>query len=116
VNEILKLTIENLNSKLSDFPECAQLELKSIMAARKLNSAHLGKKGKNELNFQIVFLMRPADAIFEVNAVAGTEKERSVKFLGDVLRVNQYGNQSACLDSYGARVSWIRSVCYCGAS
>ncbi|KAG5668616.1 hypothetical protein PVAND_016551 [Polypedilum vanderplanki] len=97
IKEISEFIVDELNFLVSTYEKCAKMKLKEIISARKLNY------DKND--FLIEIKVFPSDGEFEAKV---RKTENFYIFVDQILRINQYGNQSECIDDLN-----LRKYCYC---
>lgn len=66
---------------------------------------------KERTRLRIKFQTNPGNAVFE-STVEYTDKDH-INILGDINRINKYGNQSACIDGITLHNRIRRLYCYC---
>jgi hypothetical protein len=66
---------------------------------------------KERTRLRIKFQTNPGNAVFE-STVEYTDKDH-INILGDINRINKYGNQSACIDDITLHNRIRRLYCYC---
>lgn len=96
--------VEELNTMLKKFAQCATLKLKEIKDAKAWKDKSDGSK---LVDYTITIQTEPGDAVFE-GTVRYREDEKKNKLVGSVSRLNAYGKQSACVDEFNMRL-----YCYC---
>lgn len=88
---------------------CMTLQLKSIHRAE-VEYLNLNKTSNTKFShsYTILFEVSPSDGIFE-SRLLFNDKTQETQFQGEILRINLYGQSSACIqDKYA-----LRSFCYC---
>jgi hypothetical protein len=93
---------------------CFRLELKTIIRAE-VERLPIPKKPKNQTatvdfthSYTVLFQVSPSGGIFESRLLHNQETKK-IQLHSDILRVNLYGQTSACIqDKYE-----LRSFCYC---
>lgn len=108
VEELSVVSVDYINNVLLKSHQhlCASLRLKTIIRAEveelpkmKYSYTHL---------FIVLFEVSPSDGIFE-SSLLYNEETKNIKLRGEILRINLYGQTSACIrDKYS-----LRSFCYC---
>ena len=82
---------------------CEKLKLKKIIDAKYMR----GKEGKvSYKDFVVIFEVEPGGGMFEATVRHSTAS--GSKVIGNIARVNIYGNTSACIHG-----SFLRNYCYC---
>lgn len=108
--EASDVLIKHLNQMLEPVKlSCVKLSLnKTIQAAVVLpkNTTDLTKKNL-QLKLRILASLAPSDALVEA-LMEKTAWSSTFQVIGDVSRVNKYGNQSACIEDRE-----MRKFCYC---
>ncbi|KAG5666120.1 hypothetical protein PVAND_017726 [Polypedilum vanderplanki] len=100
VKNIANFIVNVLNALLSSHKKCAQLKLENVISARELTY----KKNKD---FLVTLSVLPSKGKFEAT-VRKTSVKNSFELLGDISRINRYGDQSKCI-----RDAHLRKYCYC---
>lgn len=101
--------VEHLNQILEIVkPLCADLSLKNISKASVLmpSKATVHRRGYT-LKIRVLIYLNPSDALVEA-LLQKTAWSTSFKIVGDVSRLNKYGNQSSCI-----KHRELRKFCYC---
>lgn len=127
VKTISEFVVKSVNQLVAEkySEECVELTLKRTISAFEQHLSEKVLKFKDSLNdvigrhviygeksaelfkhFLITLEVSPSDALFEATVSVTHKKEMSV--LGDVSRINIYGNQSVCVDN-----QFIRRYCFC---
>ncbi|XP_023241503.1 uncharacterized protein LOC111639791 [Centruroides sculpturatus] len=89
-------------------PFCAQLSLRKLLqAAVILPRKHIVQKEGYELKMRILVSLAPSDAVVEA-LMQKTAWSKEFRVVGDVSRLNKYGNQSSCIQHRE-----MRKFCYC---
>lgn len=94
-----------LNKLLNEYPKCAPLRLKEVLEASEMIT---GKPEKNEVGwreFMLVIRTEPGDGEFEATL---RYNSRQWAVAGTVSRLNQYGEQSKCVED-----NLLKLYCYC---
>lgn len=105
--------------------KCAKIELSSIRSAslvyadmhrdvQKERSSSLRSFIWNIVEatrIRIIFRTDPGNALYEATVQYSDDKD--IKILGDINRINKYGNQSACINKGQARDRIRELYCYC---
>lgn len=112
--------LNHINQLLIDYRDkCVLLTLKEVMNAQTfLPNAKLVKAAIPILNtgidtrglyinYRVTILTTPSDALFE-GTLRNSVQDNSFTVIGDVNRINKYGNQSVCIQS-----ALLRKYCYC---
>jgi hypothetical protein len=92
---------------------CAQLELHSIVLARRLNpeSTQLIAKVRGVKKYEVVFQVSPSAGIFE--ATVALENNKAPVLGGPISRINAYKQQGDCIDTTENGTLEIKSMCFC---
>ncbi|CAF0825370.1 unnamed protein product [Rotaria sordida] len=114
IKELALVTIDHINNvKLkSHMHLCLPLELKTIIRAE-VEKLPTPKKIDNKIanfteSYTVLFEVLPSGGIFESRLLYHQQTKR-IQLHSDILRVNLYGETSACIqDKYE-----LRSFCYC---
>lgn len=114
IKELTLATIDHINNvKLKAHAHlCLPLELKSIIRAE-VEKLQLPKTKINPTvnfthSYTVLFELSPSGGIFE-SRMLYHETTKRIKLDSDILRINLYGQSSACIqDKYE-----LRSFCYC---
>ncbi|XP_023241495.1 uncharacterized protein LOC111639786 [Centruroides sculpturatus] len=103
------ILVEHLNQLLDDFKLfCEKLRLiKTLQASVILPWKHLVQKEGYELKMRLLVSLAPSDAVVEA-LVQKTAWSKQFRVVGDVSRLNKYGNQSSCIQDRE-----LRKFCYC---
>ncbi|CAC5408967.1 unnamed protein product [Mytilus coruscus] len=118
--------VSKINQDLKDsFAVCEKLYLKSIKYALlvipsdkvlrfKRTRKHVkdrkviyGDHLKSLFGYQITVQTKPGDAVFE-GTLRFDEKRKTYDLVGDVSRINKYGDQSHCIEQHH-----LKKLCYC---
>ncbi|XP_046384771.1 uncharacterized protein LOC124155075 [Ischnura elegans] len=120
VKEAASILIERVNELLDVYPQCAKRNLTLIKSAIMSSPPDelLPEKGKQVLqDLALIVESDPGSALFEatVRLIPSKEKDKGnttfdMKVIGTISRINRYGNQSACVDEFHAKL-----YCYCGS-
>lgn len=87
---------------------CVKLSLqKTLQAAVILPRKHIAQKQGYELKMRILVSLAPSDAVVEA-FMQKTAWSTEFQVVGDVSRLNKYGNQSSCIQHRE-----MRKFCYC---
>jgi hypothetical protein len=119
---ILARSVGFLNTKLSNFPMCAFLELDSIILAREIHQTkenrHRNRTRAPDADadglrmYDIVFKVSPSGGIFQ--ATWTVDPVRAEEELGGPLsRINAYKDQGDCIDSTRNGNLEVKAMCYC---
>ncbi|XP_076117637.1 uncharacterized protein LOC143085268 [Mytilus galloprovincialis] len=101
--------IDWLNQMITDHNvSCAHLKLKSVKSARIQFTPSLNYD-RNENRYIINFYTYPGNGLFQAIVLKDVEK---ISLLGNVDRLNEYGNQSSCITEKLAHTG-LRKYCYC---
>lgn len=105
VIKIAKSAVKHLNNILLAYKDkCAHLYLSQVKEAHVIKRS---QKRKNTVEYLITIETRPGNALFEIT-MTKHPNTKQYEVVGDISRINKYGNQSDCI---GHRV--LRKVCYC---
>ena len=122
IHEIALAIVDRLNTNLQDVREqCAVLTLSGIEDAQLINANFQRAEDKEKFSFKKLFFRPPSTAISRFLVVVRTlpsqgifeatvayRNKNDIEFLGDINRINTYGNQSSCIDD-----TLLRSSCFC---
>ncbi|KAG5683390.1 hypothetical protein PVAND_012675 [Polypedilum vanderplanki] len=100
VFKIANFIVDQLNEKLSKYDECAKLKLNKIISARNVT---FNDKTETLVSFSVL----PSNGEFEAT-VRSSISYKNFKLLGEISRINRYGDQSKCVHD-----SHLRKFCYC---
>ncbi|XP_061174544.1 uncharacterized protein LOC133183625 [Saccostrea echinata] len=104
---VIYINLKLFNSKLP----CTNLGLHSIHSA-KLQRIPQKKYSTKEVQLTVIFETTPGHAIFQATVRTYSQSIDSMKIVGEIERVNTYGNQSRCVPS-GPLNKQYRFYCYC---
>ena len=116
IKDLTLASIDHINNvKLAKHKElCMILELKRIIRAEVENfqptpdTSNKTLKNNFTHSYTVLFEVAPSDAIFE-SRLLYDERTKTIQLDNDILRINLYGQSSACIkDQYD-----LRSFCYC---
>ena len=127
VIQAAKSVVTTINSQLHNqgSTPCAILRLSGVTDALKLqsndqvlffkNSQHdvigrtviYGEKPKRMIDYLITLHATPGDGLFEATVRHSIEDDH-YQVIGDISRINRYGNQSVCINSAS-----LKKFCYC---
>lgn len=113
VRQAVRFLVTKLNEMVMEYPQCAILELKSILDAKVWSGKSQPPKVTDlekippNVDYTVTVRTEPGGAIFEATVRHGT-KDSSQRLVGSISRLNLYGKQSACVDD-----SKMRLYCYC---
>lgn len=104
-----------INDLLIDvLDKCEHLTLVDIKSALRLNSAQSQENKKKAKKHQTVYTeyrltikTYPGNGVFE-GTLGINLKEKDIRVVGDISRINLYGNQSHCVNN-----SILKNYCYC---
>lgn len=103
LEKVVKFAIDKLNSELSVHKNCAQLKFKAISSARE--SVH----GTLSIDYLISFEVFPSHGQMEATIRCNdAECEKNLTVIGEISRINKYGDQSKCISD-----AHLRKYCYC---
>ncbi|KAK3096015.1 hypothetical protein FSP39_021950 [Pinctada imbricata] len=121
VSAISTYLVNRLNYDLRIFKEkCALLTIENVESASIVHADFQRAEEKEEFSYKkwlfspqkststrilLVFRTAPSHGLFEATV---SYSERNIKVLGDITRINMYGNQSSCIDH-----KTLRTSCYC---
>ncbi|ULT88922.1 hypothetical protein L3Y34_007844 [Caenorhabditis briggsae] len=92
--------VKEINLRLEPHVQCVQLQLKTIVAANLVGEV-------DEHKFRITVETSPSNAVFEALIFFDTSSSQST-VIGDINRINKYGNQSVCVND-----QLLRKLCFC---
>ncbi|KAJ9589461.1 hypothetical protein L9F63_017322 [Diploptera punctata] len=112
VQKMSLILLLKVNSMLAAYVMCAKLSLAEIRSARMehdlvINSPQQYIPKENAKYYTVTIRTIPGDALFE-GLILHNVITNSCHVVGDVTRINMYGNQSACVYQ-----NHIKSYCYC---
>lgn len=90
-----------INSKLSDYPQCANLTLHEITTA----TVEVGRESRLVKDYELHITTVPGFGQFEATLRANNGEFQMV---GTISRLNEYGNQSICVNN-----AKMKLLCYC---
>lgn len=103
VEKVVSFTLKKLNSELAEHKKCAQLKLNQISSARE--SVH----GTSTIDYLISFEVLPSYGQMEATVrCSDAECEQDLTIIGEISRINKYGDQSKCISD-----AHLRKYCYC---
>jgi hypothetical protein len=113
VQNAVNFSLSVINTKLMGFPMCSQLELESIVLARKLNPESTQFTGtlRGVSKYEVVFEVSPSLGIFEATVVL--DKTKGPHMGGPISRINAYKRQGDCIDTTANGTLEIKSLCFC---
>lgn len=100
----------NLLQGLTEF--CAVQKLVTVDSATLI----LHKDKTDEYRIQVMFRTQPGDGVFEahVNVYENSNNNVDYKIVGEMLRINRYGDMASCLPrTLLANSTILRGICYC---
>ena len=119
VLRLAQYLVQKINSILSGIKsKCAVLNLKSIETASIVSSNYIVKetafmtflkyfrRNSNPTKYSVAIQTEPGDAMFESTILYKTSQD--FKVLGDIFRINKFGNQSDCVPE-----RFLKSYCFC---
>ncbi|CAD6193934.1 unnamed protein product [Caenorhabditis auriculariae] len=92
--------VQHINTILESYKDCAKLELKQVHSATIFENEEEERR-----RYRLAVEVLPSRGIFEALMQVS---EDEIKVVGDINRINKYGNQSICVDQ-----QFIRKLCYC---
>jgi hypothetical protein len=105
--------VEKVNSLTNKFREiCVEFEFDSIHAAYELihSNTYYSKfrnfYKKNVKTYLIQVFLKPGNVFFE--STIRVFDNNKFEVMGDILRINRYGNQSHCIHDH-----FLEKYCYC---
>ncbi|XP_062621515.1 uncharacterized protein LOC134283097 [Saccostrea cucullata] len=104
---VIHINLKLVNSKLP----CTNLRLHSIHSA-KVQRIPQKKYSTDEVQLIVIFETIPGRAIFQATVKTFSQSVESMKIIGDIERVNTYGNQSRCVP-IGPLTEQYRLYCHC---
>lgn len=96
--------VEHVNDELSEYPQCANLTLSSVVKAT-VEGRRDGEKLVKDYQIQVTTV--PGHGHFEATVRHDTDNKQ-FRLMGSVSRLNLYGNQSACVTDAKTKL-----LCYC---
>lgn len=103
VEKVVSFALKKVNVELEALKECAQLRLKEVSSARE--SIH----GASIRDYLISFDVHPSNAQLEATVRCNDpECDDVLQIIGEVSRINRYGDQSKCIND-----AHLRKYCYC---
>ena len=107
VIEVAKFVVQSINNLLVGVKtKCANLELIKIKSAKVQHVPKTDESTSSSINYVVVVQTVPGEGIFE--ATAQYYSRSQITMLGDINRLNAYGNQSSCIDNH-----LLHLYCYC---
>ncbi|XP_018015850.1 uncharacterized protein LOC108672659 [Hyalella azteca] len=103
-----------INKLIEDHPGCTPLKMKSIISAREFQNHEEFGAGtvRGKLNkwttYFVMIETTPGGGNFEGSII---KRDSSLQVLGDISRINKYGNQSACIEETD-----LKKFCICRQS
>lgn len=100
----------NLLQGLTQF--CAVQKLVTVVSATLI----FHKDKTDEYRIQVMFKTQPGNGVFEahVNAYKNSNNNVDYKIVGEMLRINRYGDMANCLPrTLLANSTILRGICYC---
>ena len=105
-NRMALSLVDNMNRLLQPAAEqCATLTLKSVVAIRRANFPKNVKTNERTDAYSVVLETFPGGGVFEGLMIRDYTKYKQV---GEINRINAYGNQSHCVKTRS-----LREFCYC---
>ena len=105
-NHMVLSLVDNMNRLLQPAAEkCATLTLKSVVAIRRANFPKNVKTNERTDAYAVVLETFPGGGVFEGLMIRDYTKYKQV---GEISRINAYGNQSHCV-----KIRSLREFCYC---
>jgi len=113
VEDVVSAAVQKLNTLLARHVQCSQLEKGEITSAYNVGLLQPYAAGLSDkpLEYAVTFKTIPGKALFEATVMSTSSLgngSRIWNILGDISRVNAYGNQSHCVDDYT-----LKKYCYC---
>ena len=107
VIEVSNHIVASMNEFLSKEKEnCAKLKLFKIHSAKIQHAPKTDTEWESSTNYVVVLETVPGGGLFE--ATTRYFSSSKMKLLGDVNRINEYGNQSSCITDH-----FLHLYCYC---
>lgn len=101
VLKIADFSVEKLNSDLKSFKNCSELKLNKVLSASEFV--------ENGFEYLIAFEVLPSFGHMEATIKCADEEcAENLSIIGDISRINYYGDQSKCISD--AR---MRKYCFC---
>ena len=126
VRKTARELVRKINSFLAhDFHVCAKLSLKAIHGAEQMaanedvlrfqqsihdvinRTVQFGSRSDSVVIYQLTIETKPGNALFE-GTMRYDEYQDSFALAGDISRINAYGTQSECINSFK-----LKKFCYC---
>ena len=107
VKVVANYVVQSMNKLLEEeHTKCANLELLKIKSAKVQHAPKTGESTSSSTNYVVVLQTIPGEGVFEATAQYFSGSE--IKLLGDINRLNAYGNQSSCIENH-----LLHLYCYC---
>ncbi|KAK0413495.1 hypothetical protein QR680_006839 [Steinernema hermaphroditum] len=118
VSKAAACLIAHINNLLPQ--NCSQLKVANIKQAQMVlpsktialgipSASFFTRPGPVYVNYRVTLEASPSEAIFE-GVVKNALKEDNFEVVGDISRINKYGNQSSCVNS-----PTLKKFCFCHA-
>ena len=105
-NHMALFLVTNINSQLEPASEqCATLTLKSVVAIRHANFPKIVRTSERTDAYSVILETFPGGGVFEAVMI---RHYTQYKLVGEISRINAYGNQSHCI-----KIRSLREFCYC---
>jgi len=107
LEKIVLYAIGEINARLHSFPDCVPLvykELKSALHGEPIQKAH---RKNGAVEYKVTFHTDPGEGLFSASLLHYPQDE-SLEIIGDISRLNAYGNQSHCVPDFK-----MRPLCFC---
>lgn len=91
---------KDINQRLDPHPQCVQLYLKNVISVSQVGDV-------KEQRYRFTIEVSPSNAIFEA-LLLYDPFESQTTVIGDINRINKYGNQSLCVQD-----QFLRKLCFC---
>ena len=107
VVDVANFVVHSMNKFLEgEKAKCANLELLKIKSAKLQHAPKTDESASGSTNYVVVLQTVPGEGLFEATAQHFSSSQ--IKLLGDINRLNAYGNQSSCIDNH-----LLHLYCYC---
>lgn len=107
VNDVSNFVLHKINHfLLKEKDKCAKLQLSNIISAKIQHNPKQDSVTERSTNYVVVLETLPGHGRFE--ATAQHYSSSKINILGDINRLNMYGNQSICITDH-----FLHLYCYC---
>ncbi|CAI4223996.1 unnamed protein product [Auanema sp. JU1783] len=99
--------MKHINDMLKPYPQCSQLTIEYIVNA--YQTLFDSSQQSHTFKYRLMLKVQPSEALFE--SLVSYDSNNQITVLGDVNRINRYGNQSICVDERQE----LRKFCFCSS-